>query len=188
MKFLHLCGLVLVGLASPVSAQVPCHGTATIVSVDSASFLLKAPTSWTFDCEAAKSQGPLTVLYRDSEGWRSGKAVMYVSALTERHAPGRDFAARVEAEAADWRQRAPHVQVIALPTLVTHGSNAAKATVRRFVSPTERLFEVVAYVPRGRIIPLIAMTARTPQAFASALPAFRRLVESYEPATLHIVK
>lgn len=188
MNVWHLVGPLLVALVSPVYAQVPCRGTATVVSVDTASFLLKAPRGWIFDCEAGKSQGPLTVLYRVAEGWRSGSAVMYVSVLNAPSAAPGNFTARVAEEAAEWRRRAPNVQVTPLPALGTNGGRAAKATVRRFYSPTEQLFEVVAYVPRGGIIPLVAMTARSAQAFRSSLPAFRRLVESYEPATLRIVK
>ena len=61
------------------------------------------------------------------------------------------------------------------------------AAVRRFRSPAARLVEVVAYVPRNRIMPLLSMTARNDKDFARALPAFRRLVQSYEPATLKVV-
>ncbi|HEY0582999.1 MAG TPA: hypothetical protein VGE94_12505 [Chloroflexota bacterium] len=49
------------------------------------------------------------------------------------------------------------------------------------------MIEVVAYVPRGPIMPLLTMTARSERAFNDALPAFRRLVQSYVPATLNIV-
>lgn len=188
MKVRHLATVSLIGLASPVAAQVPCVGAASVISVHTASFLLKAPRGWTFDCEAGKDQGPLTVLYRVGESWRAGDAVMYVSVLTERPDHPRSFAKRVDAEVADWRRRAPDVRVTKLPEMSTNEGGATKAAVRRFQSPTEHLSEIVAYVPRGPIMPLLTMSARSERAFQAALPAFRRFVQSYESATLRIVK
>jgi hypothetical protein len=77
--------------------------------------------------------------------------------------------------------------VTVLPSLATEGRGTEKAAVRHFESPTAQLFEVVAYVPRGPVMPLLTMTARSERAFNDALPAFRRLVQSYTPATLNIV-
>ena len=170
-----------------IRAQVPCVGSATVVTVDTGSFLLRAPRGWTFDCEAGKKQGPLTVLYRIGDSWGAGKAVMYVSVLTDSGTHPRPIAARINAEVADWRQRTPDARVTVLPPVITRRDSGVIAALRRFRSPAARLVEVVAYVPRNRVMPLLAMTARNDKDFARALPAFRRLVQSYEPVTLKVV-
>lgn len=174
-------------IALPIEAQVPCVGQASVLSADTATFLVQAPPGWTLDCEAGKDQGPLTVLYRVGESWRTGAAVMYVSVLTEQAPRSRSFTKRVDTEVADWKRRTPDARVTVLPSLATKMGGTKKAAVRRFQSPATELFEVVAYVPRGRIMPLLTMTARSEMAFNDALPAFRRLVQSYSPATLKIV-
>ena len=158
-----------------------------MVTYDTIAFLVQAPRGWILDCNAAKNQGSLTALYRENESWRTGKAVMYVSTLTDRSRRPTAFSKRIDAEVAEWRGRAPDVRVSVLPSLVTGRGNGVKAAVRQFQSPAKQLFEIVAYVPRSRIMPLLVMTARNDKAFHAALPAFRLLVKSYDPATLKVV-
>ena len=188
MKIRFFLCLLVLALAPPSLAQTPCVGQASVVSADTAAFLVQAPPGWILDCKAGKDQGPLTVLYRTGESWGTGAAVMYVSVLTDHQVHPRPDAERIDAEVADWRGRAPDVHVAVLPPLITSRGNGSKAEVRRFQSASEHLFEIAAYVPRSRIMPLLVMTARNPRAFQEALPAFRLLVRSYEPATLKVVR
>lgn len=169
--------LVALALAPSLGAQTTsCTGPSTLVYADTVSFFVDAPSGWILDCKAGQNQGALTVLYRVGESWRTGEAVMYASVLTDRAAVPAKFAKRVQAEVADWRSRVPDARVTSLAPLPVKGGSAA---VRRFQSPSKKLFEVVAYIPRGRIMPLLTMSARNQRAFDSALPAFKQLVRSY---------
>jgi hypothetical protein len=180
MRAKYSLGFALLTFASLLRAQAPaCVGPSTLVYADTVSFFLDAPRGWILDCNAGKDQGPLTVLYRVNESWRTGKAVMYATVLTDSGVPSTLFSKRVDAEVADWRQRVPDARVATLASLPMKGGG--KAAVRRFQSPSKQLFEIVAYIPRGRIMPLLTMTARTESAFKDALPAFNRLVRSYAP-------
>lgn len=179
--------VLMITIASRGLAQTPCIGSASVVSADTATFLVQAPTGWILDCKAGKDQGPLTVLYRRGESWSTGAAVMYVNVLTDGGPRPTPMNRRIEAEVADWRSQSQDVKVTALPPLATGRGRGAKAQVRRFESAAQQRFEVVAYVPRSRIMPILVMTARNVHAFDEALPAFRQLVYSYEPATLKIV-
>jgi hypothetical protein len=182
-----IISLLLIATAPGSSAQTPCVGRASVVSADTATFLVQAPTGWILDCKSGKDDGPLTVLYRDGESWRDGKAVMYVSALTDRKARPMPTSRRIDDEVAEWRSRASDIKVTTLPPLATGRGVGPRAQVRRFESPSEQLFEIVAYVPRSRIMPILVMTARSVRAFNEALPAFQQFVSSYEPATLKVV-
>ena len=185
---LQLMGVIFGAMvALPLGAQLPCVGHASVISVDSVSFLVKAPPGWMLDCEAGKAQGPLTVLYREGESWREGRAVMYVSTLTDRGAVQSSNATRISAEAEAWARNVADAKIGVGRPLPTSDGGGPDAAVRYFRSPKRQLFEAVAYVPRGRIMPLLTMTARSEQAFKEALPAFRLLVESYTPATLRVV-
>ena len=183
------CAAIIFLLTStgPARAQTPCVGRASVITDDTIAFLVQAPQGWILDCNAAKNQGPLTALYRENESWRTGKAVMYVSTLTDRSRHPASFSRRVDAEVAAWRGGAPDVRVSVLPSLVTGRGTGVRAAVRQFQSPAEQLFEIVAYVPRSRIMPILVMTARSDTTFNAALPAFRLLVKSYDPATMKIV-
>jgi hypothetical protein len=180
MKPSYLVSLVLVFAAPSLSAQAPsCRGRSALVYADTISFFLEAPAGWLIDCEAGKSQGALTVLYRVGESWETGRAVMYASVLTDGDSTPIPFSKRVQGEVADWRGRVPDARVNSLASLTVKGGG--RAAVRRFQSPSRHLFEIVAYIPRGRIMPLLTLTARNEKEFNRALPAFKRLVRSYAP-------
>jgi hypothetical protein len=179
-KMCCLVGVMFLAFSLPLPAQAPgCIGQSALVYADTASFLLDAPPGWILDCNAGKDQGPLTVLYRVGESWRTGQAVMYATVLRDPARTMVSFSKRVDAEVAEWRRGVPDARVVALAPIPTKGG--ARASVRRFQSPAKQLFEVVAYIPRGHIMPLLTMTARTDTAFKHALPAFNRLVQSYAP-------
>lgn len=177
VQTLALAAVLALVSPTPAQAQRPCKGASSLVYRDSVSFLLDAPRGWILDCEAGRSDGPLTVLYRVGESWRDGQAVMYanLSSLD----PGADsaIARRIDAEVRDWTQRVGDAVVTREPSIRTRGGIVAP--VRRFVSTAHGLHEIVAYVPRGREMPLLAMTARSSRAFDDALPAFRAMVRSY---------
>jgi hypothetical protein len=180
MRVRYLLGILIVAMPQSMSAQVPtCVGRSTLVYADTASFVLEAPPGWILDCNAGKDQGPLTVLSRVGESWRTGQAVMYASVLTDRGQTRLPFSKRIDAEVAALRRGAPDTRVVAMMPIRT--KDDTRASVRRFQSPSKQLFEVVAYIPRGRIMPLLTMTARSEAAFQAALPAFNRLVQSYAP-------
>jgi hypothetical protein len=173
---------VLVGSAAAAQSNAPakqCVGASTLVYSDTVAFFLDAPTGWVLDCNAGKGDGVLTALYRTGETWRTGQAVMYANVLTPKGAPVLPFAERIQGEVADWTARVPDAKVVVRSNIPLKVGKAA--VVRQFSSVSKGLYEIVAYVPRGRVTPILAMTARSSVAFEQALPAFERLVRSYAP-------
>jgi hypothetical protein len=178
MKAPFLAALIFVALSGPLQGQTrKCGGQSSLIYADSVSFFLEAPAGWTIDCEAGKNDGPITVLYRIGESWRTGEAVMYANVLTLDAAGPKAFQRRIATEVADWKSRVPDAHITVGKTIRTR--DGAVAAVRHFSSKEKGLHEAVAYVPRGRVTPLLAMTARSATAFAHALPDFERLVRSY---------
>lgn len=162
---------------APAHAQRACKGAHSIVYRDSVSFILDAPKGWVLDCEAGRGDGPLTVLYRVGESWGNGQAVMYANLLSLELGADSAIARRIDAEVRDWKERTGDAVVTREPDIRTGGGIVVP--VRRFVSRAHGLHEIVAYIPRGPDMPILAMTARSRQAFDKALPAFRALVRSY---------
>ena len=177
MKTLALAAVLAFLPWASARPQRACKGASSLVYRDSVSFLLDAPKGWVLDCEAGRDDGPLTVLYRVGESWRHGQAVMYASLLSLEPQADSAIARRIDAEVRDWKQRAGDAVVTREPNIRTEGGIVVP--VRRFVSKGHGLHEIVAYIPRGRDMPILAMTARSGQAFDRALPAFRALVRSY---------
>ena len=172
-----MVGSVAGAQSSPPVTQ--CIGSASLVFSDSVSFFLDAPSGWVLDCKAGKRDGVMTVLYRTGESWRTGQAVMYANVLTPKGSTVEGFDARVRNEVASWSAGVPDAKVTVGRRIPTKAGQSA--IVRKFTSASKDLFEIVAYVPRGRVIPILAMTARSGTAFTHALPAFERLVRSYAP-------
>jgi hypothetical protein len=177
VKTLALVTVLALAPWAPSQAQRACKGASSLVYRDSVSFLLDAPRGWILDCEAGRNDGPLTVLYRVGESWRDGQAVMYANLLSLELGADSAIAKRVDAEVRDWKQRVGDAVVTREPSIRTEGGIVVP--VRRFVSKRHGLHEIGAYIPRGRDMPVLAMTARSSQAFDKALPAFQTLVRSY---------
>ena len=182
MKALALAAVLAFVPWVPAQAQRACKGasaagTSALVYGDSVSFLLDAPKGWILDCDAGRNDGPLTVLYRVGESWRNGQAVMYANLLSLEPSADSAIAKRIDAEVRDWKQRARDAIVTREPSIRTEGGIVVP--VRRFVSKAHGLREIVAYIPRGREMPILAMTARSGDAFDKAVPAFRALVRAY---------
>ena len=177
MKSLALAAVLAFVPCAFSQAQRACKGASSLVYRDSVSFILDAPRGWTLDCEAGRNDGPLTVLYRVGESWRDGQAVMYANLLPLEPGADTTMAKRIDAEVRDWTQRTGDAVVTRDSSIRTAGGIVVP--VLRFVSKTHGLQEIVAYIPRGREMPVLAMTARSSEAFEGALSAFRALVHSY---------
>lgn len=102
---------------------------------------------------------------------------MYASVATDTAKRLRTFAARIKNEALDWRERVPDAIVSERPSVKLKDGTVVQ--VRQFYSKAHQLFEIVAYFPRGRVMPMVTSTGRNQQAFDQALPAFSQLVRSY---------
>jgi hypothetical protein len=147
------------------------------------SFFVNAPQGWILDdSDAARAQGPMAVLYRRGESWRSGDAVMYANVLTLLGRAGSALANTIDVEVARWSAAAGDAVVTPLVDIVTNTGDVAK--VRKFVSATSRTHEVVAYIRNGSTVPIIVVVARSEEALVDAYPDFVRLVKSYAPGPL----
>lgn len=150
MRVRHLLGTLIFAIPLSMPAQAPtCVGRSTLVYADTVSFFLDAPPGWILDCNAGKDQGPLTVLYRVGESWRTGQAVMYAIVLTDRNAR-LSFSKRVDAEVAEWRRDVPDARVVAMLPIRTN--DGTRASVRRFQSALPAFTRLVqSYAPEPRV-------------------------------------
>ncbi|MDB4951941.1 MAG: hypothetical protein JWM27_4590 [Gemmatimonadetes bacterium] len=143
-------------------------------------FWLTAPTGWVLDADAGRANGVYGTFYRLGESWREGTAVMYANSMS-RAADGIHNADEAAAhEVAGMRAEVPQARMEAAPALPTGAGGTA--VVRHFRGMPGGSVEAVAYVDAPEVVAVIALTARSEEAFAAALPDFARLVASYRPA------
>jgi hypothetical protein len=144
-------------------------------------FEVKAPRSWVLDDEVAKSQGINLVLYPTGTNWDTSKAVIYVRVRTigsnVRNIPDQvaDTIRNLRASGSP-NATAKHVR-----TLTTQ--DASKAEIYYYTGDQFGNFEAAAYIQATRSIHFITLSARDPDSFKQAIPAFDAVVASYEDLT-----
>ena len=168
---------LLAGSAFALPAQQGLGASGIIYGPDHM-FSVTAPPGWVLDNQAGRGQGLYAVFYRAGESWRSGEAVMYVNTSKS----GVDSVMRQDS--LRFMNRYPGLRVTARAAIRTNDS--VTALVRQFVGDSSGNVEAVAYVPAAAMTPMIVLTARTQQAFESALPAFVALVKSYRFISAHV--
>jgi hypothetical protein len=184
---LYACCSVAAIAPAPLGAQSQGRGEApptrsALLYHDTVSFWVNSPPGWIIDSDVAKAQGPLAVLYRRGESWRSGDAVMYANVIALEGSGPDALAATIRAEVARWSGAAGDAVVTSLSAIPS--DNGQVASVQKFVSSSHGVHEAVAYLRHGGSVPLLVLTARSERAFEHAYPDFRRLVESYGPGPM----
>jgi hypothetical protein len=104
---------------------------------------------------------------------------MYANVITLLDSGPNALATTIREEVARWSTAAGDAVVTSLPDIRTKTGDIA--SIRKFVSPSRRAHEAVAYIRHGSAVPLLVLTARSEAAFAAAYPDFERLVKSYGP-------
>jgi hypothetical protein len=142
---------------------------------DNHAFFVTAPPGWVLDNRSGVPAGLHAVFYPRGSSWKDSAAVMYAH-VTNRE-PRDSLNSFITGDIRVVRDRTPKVQVRDESPIVTkHGP---VASVRYFSGDTPRNYEAVAYIAEKRVIVVIALTARTQDAFERSLPSFEKLVRSY---------
>lgn len=137
-------------------------------------YFLTAPPGWVLDTDCGASQNLYAVFYPKGSSWDAGEAVVYSNAA------GRDGLSREDAikrDVKEFTQKNPQIVVVDGTDIETEDHK--KASVRYFTGDKFGNYEAVAYVPEDAVIANIVLTARNKSAYESALPAFKKIVQSY---------
>jgi hypothetical protein len=171
--------VVLLSLPFLLAAKpplIPQEGGAGIVYTDSLVFSLTAPEGWVLDNHSGAQQGLPAVLYPRGSSWKEAAAVMYPT--SDRKPASEHPLQDVIAETLDqYRAASPGLQVETLDPAPTGDARTAK--VRKLSGERQGNVEAVAFLEEADRVVLLVLSARSEAGFASALPAFRRLVASY---------
>ena len=150
---------------------------ALIIEGDDHLFMVAAPPGWVLDDTSGMGSRIRCVFYPQGQKWATAPTVMYVNPMHGFGAKERTLATLVAEDEQAFHKRAPRGKISEAATIATTGKKQAR--VRYFADDGGQPHEAVAYVPEKSLVMLIVLTARSPQGFQKALPAYHRLVESY---------
>jgi hypothetical protein len=179
LPFRLYLGLLIIS-ASNVFAEQILEGYSVVRGKDYA-FEIKAPRSWVLDNEAAKDQGINLVFYPTGTTWETSKAVIYVRVRT--NGPSiRNIADQVNDTLRNLREAgSPNASVKHVKTLTTQ--DASKAEIYYYTGDKFGNLETTAYIQARGSVHFITLSARDPDSFRQATPAFDAVVTSYEDLT-----
>jgi len=167
--------------APPKPAKPPADTSvrhALVIEGDDHLFMVAAPAGWVLDDTSGMGSRIRCVFYPVGQKWATASTVMYVNPLHGFGAKTRTVTTLMAEDEQAFKQRSPHGKVTDAGTLVTSEKDNF-ARLRYFSEDGGPPKEAVAYVPDKDLIMLLVLSSHTSQGFQDALPAYRKLVESY---------
>jgi hypothetical protein len=142
---------------------------------DSHAFFITAPAGWVLDNRSGLGNGVHAGFYPKGSSWRDSPAVMYANGV------GRSSGETLDSFIADdietFRSRSPQIQVKEGPSIKTEDGRVA--VVRYFSGDQSGNYEAVAYIAEKRAIIVLALSARSQDAYQRSLRPFQELVANY---------
>ena len=176
-----LAAPALPSAAEPMKLELPGDGdpVTAMVSGKGYRFLLRAPQGWILDSQGGASRGLTTVFYRKGETFKDAPAILYANVAPR---PGGEaLDAFVARELARARERSPDLRAVAAAPVRTASGNTAD--VRTVSGDRHGNREALAFLAERESFVILVLSARSPEAFDAAMPAFRAFVQSYEPVS-----
>lgn len=146
-----------------------------IVYGDSHAFFVTAPPGWVLDNRSGLRNGVHAAFYPQGSGWGDSAAVMYANGVAR--SPGETLDSFIADDVQTFRGRSPEIQVNEGSPIKT--KDGRTALVRYFSGDQSGNHEAVAYVAEKRAIVVLALSARTQDAYQRSLQSFEELVQSY---------
>lgn len=146
-----------------------------IVYGDTHAFLVTAPAGWVLDNRSGLANGVHAGFYPQGSSWRDSPAIMYANGV------GRSSGETLDSFIADdietFRGRSPQIQVKEESPIRTKDGRVA--VVRYFSGDQSGNYEAVAYIAEKKAIIVLALSARSQDAYQRSLQAFQELVRNY---------
>ncbi len=143
---------------------------------DGGAFMADAPKDWVIDHEVGRQMGACCVFYPRGSTWDNAVTVMYPTLVTK--GPGQETLEQfMKADLEHFREHDPGMNFKDSEDIMLKGGK--KALVRNFHGVNKGSSEVVAYIDESRIIAVLVLSAKSPEALHNSLPLFRECVGSY---------
>jgi hypothetical protein len=167
--------LALLTLTVALAIAGAAEAQTGIVYGDSHAFFVTAPDGWVLDNRSGLANGVHAGFYPQGSSWRDSPAVMYANGV------GRSSGETLDSFIADdiqtFRGRSPQIQVKEGPPIKTKDGRVA--LMRYFSGDQSGNYEAVAYIAEKKAIIVLALSARSQDAYQRSLQSFDELVRNY---------
>jgi hypothetical protein len=160
---------VAFGGASAAEAQTG------IVYGDSHAFFVTAPPGWVLDNRSGLADRVHAAFYPQGSSWTDSPAVMYANGVAR--SSGETLDSFIADDVKTFRDRSPQIQIKEEHPIKTKDGRIA--LVRYFSGGQSGNHEAVAYIAEKRAFIVLALSARTQDAYQRSLQSFEKLVRNY---------
>jgi hypothetical protein len=165
-------GLLIFSIA--IATASAAEDQTGIVYGDSHAFFVTAPPGWVLDNQSGLSNKVHAAFYPQGSSWRDSPAVMYANGVAR--SSGETVDSFIADDIQTFRGRSPQIQVKEASPIKTKDGRIA--AVRYFSGDQSGNHEAVAYIAEKRSIIVLALSARTQDAFQRSLRPFEELVQN----------
>ncbi len=158
-----------------VATASAAEGQTGMVYGDSHAFFVTAPPGWVLDNRSGLGNRVHAAFYPQGSSWKDSAAVMYANGVTR--SSGETLDSFIADDIQTFRGRSPQIQVKEGSSIKTKDGRVA--LVRYFSGDQSGNHEAVAYIAEKRAIIVLALSARTQDAYQSSLQSFEELVRNY---------
>jgi len=142
---------------------------------DSHAFFVTAPAGWVLDNRSGLRDGVHAAFYPQGSSWTDSPAVMYANGSTR--SSGQTLDSFIADDIQTFRGRSPQIQVKEGPSIKTKDGRVA--VVRYFSGDQSGNYEAVAYIAEKKAMIVLALSARSQDAYQRSLQSFEELVRNY---------
>ena len=167
--------LALLTFSLALATTTAAEDQTGIVYGDSHAFFVTAPPGWVLDNQSGLRNEVHAAFYPQGSSWRDSPAVMYANGVTR--SSGETLDSFIADDIQTFRERSPQIQIKEGSPIKTKDGRIA--VVRYFSGDQSGNHEAVAYIAEKRAIIVLALTARTQDAFQRSLQPFEELVRNY---------
>ena len=140
-------------------------------------FIIQAPKGWILDIESGVSQGIAAVFYPKGSSWQKSTVIMYINTASKASEENETIEKLIEYDISEFKKHSSSLKIKTAPKIIT--GDKKKAIVKYFSGDQYGNYEAIAYIDERNIVVMIVLSSRSEKIFKAALPAFKKLVGSY---------
>jgi hypothetical protein len=153
-------------------------GGGGIVYGEGYAFLIDAPPGWVLDTRSGVPDGLYAVFYPRGSSWSESPTVMYAAWASKKKEGVSTLQQMIDKDVANFKKDNPSMVITESRPLKT--GDGKTALVRLFKGGQEGNSEAVAYVGEKAGVAVLVLASHNQVAFNKAIPAFEKLVSSYQ--------
>jgi hypothetical protein len=167
--------LALLIFSLAVATASAAEGQTGVVYGDSHAFFVTAPPGWVLDNRSGLGNRVHAAFYPEGSNWRDSPAIMYANGVGR--SSGKTLDSFIAEDIQAFRGRSPQIQVNEGSSIKTKDGRVA--LVRYFSGDQSGNHEAVAYIAENRAFIVLALSARSQDAYQRSLHSFAELVRNY---------